>query len=214
MSQLKFKEDSHQYFLPVNGMDTELISVSRVLQSAKIYNYGRTQTNIAAMNRGTHVHNLTHMIDIGTLVMEDIFDEAELGYVQAYEDWKKSCGFKLIMSEVPMYHRKYMYAGTPDRYGLMTIGGKVVAGLIDIKTGQPHPGNMLQLAAYREMLIDFNNNQVDIGMCVYLNKNGTYKVIPSVSHDEDYLIFLSALNVWRWKSRNNIKETQDALDPV
>lgn len=206
IKQVIFDPEQHKYFIPQDeGMfpGFELVSVSRVLASCDMYGYAKTQRNVEAMNFGTHVHKLTHLCDEGIISSEEVTDEKERGHLIAYERFRDDLKFIPSVMERPMYHGKYLYAGTADKYGVSVLGGDEIRTLVEIKTGKPHPAHLIQVAAYKEMF-SFNDLQIDKTFLVYLAKDGDYRIIEAENHLADLHTFLSALNVWRWKTKNKI----------
>jgi len=198
---LIYDDLNHQYSLELGGETppVPLMSVTQILRAADMYGYPKTSVNVEKMNYGTHVHKITEMYDMKTIDVPDLLDDDRF-YLTAYKRFQEDFGFVPSLSETKFFHPVYFYAGTIDRYGAMRDNGYVI---IDIKTGRPHPCSILQLAAYREMLI-VNGHPVRKAYAVYLDSSGEYKAVEAPPGPEPFETFLSALRIVRWKKENNI----------
>ena len=58
-------------------------------------------------------------------------------------------------------------------------------------------------------MFDHNGLPVDRTFMVYLQKSGDYKMTEAENHLPDLHTFLSALNVWRWKTKNKIGKQEE-----
>src|SRR5262245_12733032 len=143
-SGLQFDAASHTYTL-----DGEILpSVTQILQSAGLVDYSRVPRDVlqAAMDRGTRVHLACQFLDEGDLDPASI-GLSDMGYVSAYEKFKRETGFVPELIEHRVHHSELRFAGTLDRVG--TFSGGHYRLLIDIKTGDPTPAAFVQLAAYQ-----------------------------------------------------------------
>jgi hypothetical protein len=205
---IAFDPKTHRYWKgdPENPFEQkeELVSVSRVLSSCDVYGYPKTTKNVVAMNKGTAIHYMTTLVDEGLLSSGEVLEEAHTGHIIAYESFCKDYSFVPEFTEKPMYHSKYLYAGTPDKYGITIIGDAGLRTLIELKTGMPNPGYFLQVSAYKEILLD-NEYPVDRILILYTSNDGRYTISEPPSPEIDFKVFLSCLNVWRWKARNRVK---------
>lgn len=204
MDKISFDESKHQYTLEGGGSGPSLVlpSVSQVLQRAGLYGYAKNNTMVGKMNKGTHLHKVTVLIDEKMVASTDL-DEEDAGYAKAYERFVTDYQFVPIHIERKMYHPKYLYAGTPDRIGAINISGNQVKVLIDIKTGQPHPATALQLAAYKEMA---NAWGITIEDCfaLYIQPDSDYKMVRLENFYDNWITFQSALRISQWKERYNL----------
>lgn len=149
----------------------------------------------AALRRGTRVHAFTEHLDQDDIDWNQVEDE-EMGFVLAWERFKKQSGFSILRSEVRLFHPVLMFAGCFDREGFFPDGVKVC---LDIKTGSIAPTTALQLAAY-EILIGEPRKRV----AVELHEDGTYRIETFKNH-RDQNMFLSALALHNWKISHGIK---------
>lgn len=142
--------------------------------------------------RGTYVHLACHLYDKGTLDLDEL-DSALRPYLDAYILFKGETGFQVNESEVPCYHPQYLYAGTPDKIGIMAG----TDALIDLKSGDIQPWCALQTAAYE---LFFPKSMKRFG--VQLTNEGKYKMTPFTDRT-DRNIFLSAMACRNWKLNHN-----------
>ena len=206
MADLHFDEASHVYTLTgEGGGETRLLSVSQILQKADMYGYPKTATSHEKMAFGTHVHKLTEMADDGIISHEDLEDR-ERGHVQAYERFKAEYDHEIIHTELPIYHPTYLYAGKLDRIITRREHRYSTDYVLEIKTGQPHPANKLQLAAYHEAYnaMPEHTRKVSGAMAVYLKDDGTFKLVHTDSHEVNFSLFLSCLQIIRWRDKHGI----------
>lgn len=137
------------------------------------------------MERGSAIHEATHLIDRGELDWTTI-DERIEPFLEAYVKFKEETGIEWEHSEESLVHGIYRYCGTPDRF----------LPLYDIKSGQ---GDVLQLEAYAELLRANGYDPGRIGYLLQLNGDGTYKVIPH-KYDRKLLnVWLSAVGVYQYR---------------
>lgn len=182
MPELIFDKERHVY--SVNGR--VLPSVTGILKAEGFID--DTWFTEDARLRGTYVHLACHLYDMGTLD-ENELDPALRPYLNGYIRFKADTGFEVVESEVPRYHEQYLFAGTPDKIGVMAKADT----LIDLKSGLVSPWTALQTAAY-ELTLDRPMKRFG----VQLTDDGKYKMIPFQDRT-DRNIFLSALAVHNWK---------------
>lgn len=181
MPDFSFQPDQHAYILN----DRRLPSVTGILKAQGFID--DTWFTEDARLRGTYVHLACHLYDKGTLDIDEL-DPALRPYLDAYIRFKTETGFQVLESEVPRYHPQYLYAGTPDKIGILNGDA-----LIDLKSGALSPWTALQTAAYE---LFFDRPMKRFG--VQLTNEGKYKVIPFTDRT-DRNIFLSALACHNWR---------------
>ncbi|MHB8109695.1 MAG: PD-(D/E)XK nuclease family protein [Syntrophorhabdaceae bacterium] len=182
MPEFIFNDDQHLYTLD----ERPLPSVTGILKSEGFID--DTWFTEDARLRGTYVHMACHLHDMRTLD-EDGLDDALRPYLDGYIRFKAETGFTVIESEIPRYHPQYLFAGTPDKIGMMNNSDTV----IDLKSGILSPWTALQTAAYE---LFFDRPMKRFG--VQLTDEGKYKMIPFTDRT-DRNIFLSALACRNWK---------------
>ncbi len=186
---MEFNAEKHEY--RVDGIVvpsvTEIIKVS-LLSS-------QYTGNTIKMDIGTKVHLTTQYYDNGDLDESDLHPTLH-DYLQSWKSFVKDFNPKFNLVETMLYHRKFRYAGTIDRYA--EIGGKNT--LIDIKTGQEYCWHPIQTEGYKYLLED-NGYKVDKTACVYLNHiDGNYKYRE---HKQPNM-FLACLSIYNFKKNNNL----------
>lgn len=197
---LKFNDVTHTYFYK----GKEVAGVTTVLSDVGIADFSGVLTHNLekAANRGTDIHLACDRFDRdGTIVKED----DAYPYVQQWVDFCDLFKPKWELIEEQVFCHKYLYAGTLDRLG--RIGGRTV--LVDIKTGAKSKSHPIQTAAYvmayrgDRIKTDYQSLPEHLSFikverwCVYLTPK-TFKV-EEHSSIQDWDIFLSALNVYKYK---------------
>jgi len=188
MTELRFIEETHEYFL---GLE-KLPSVTRILQDVGFVNTDFF-TEEAAI-RGTAVHMATQYLDEGCLDWDTVAEEY-LGYVDAYRKFKRDSGFKPIISEGMDYHRTMKYAGQFDLVGELNRRHVI----IDKKTGVEQYWWKYQLAGYAEFPIVKSNFPGAVRHSLSLRKDGTYRLSEPYLDPMDWGVFQAALVVYRAK---------------
>lgn len=196
MADFQFIEDTHTYRLDgqVIPSVTEVLYAEGFIDKTWYTDYGR--------DRGRIVHKVCHFHDVGILD-EDSVDPVIVPRWEAYKKFLKETGFKVIMSEKPVYSLKYKFGAIPDKFGLLF--GKHAD--IDLKTGTLEPWIALQTAAQVIALREYGNyGDADPGVInrfgLQLRDDGDYR-LKEYKDWHDTQMFLSALACYQWKK--NIK---------
>lgn len=185
-----FDAEAHEYRLDGRS----LVSVTQVLDLAGLSGGPWPE---GASARGTAVHLATEYDDMGDLD-ESSLDPAIAGYLDAWRRFVRESRFDASLIEHRAYHQTHLYAGTIDRVGHFGDGKPVV---LDIKSGVEHPSHSLQLAAYAFLLDEPMRYE---RMAVYLRPDGSYRLLrfDRLKLASDFTLFVSALNITRWKQEN------------
>ncbi len=194
---LTFDDATHTYRW--NG--TVVPSVTTVLRGTGLVNFEHVPTDVLrrAANFGTAVHKACEYNDHGTLDLSTV-DDAIMPYLDAWQQYLRDFRVEITNIELMLCSEKYQYAGTIDRVAI--IGGKVT--VIDIKTPvSTSPSWAIQTAAYRQLLEENNAKPIRERVSIQLTADATYKVVNHADAT-DFPVFLSALQVYRWKQRNNL----------
>lgn len=198
MPDFRFNAETHTYYL-----DGKVIpSVTQVLP----YNYDPENTE--PMERGTAVHRMCYLNNIGKSDREIMLDPELmpwfqennfLVYVEANKKFRKECE---------------------------------LSGCYDYKTGSPYPSTKLQMAGYDllrtegVMSLDVKHENYEVMLyhphykfagtldilmpgkgssAVYLKSNGTYKLENYTKNlRKNRQIFLSFLTVYKWRLENKV----------
>ncbi len=175
MADLVFREKDHVYLLA--GVRLPCVSdLCRFLHREIYKDVPVWQMENAAL-RGTAVHAATQAMDETGRC--DIAEEY-LPYMQAYKAFLQEHSVCWQLSEKPLHHPTYRYAGTIDRYG--AVDGLLT--LVDIKTTYTvyKPLCRAQLNLYRLMLAA-RGYRVDRLCILHLQRTGKYRLI-TIEFDE------------------------------
>ncbi len=193
-NKLRFEEETHSYFLE----NQRIPSVTQVLGSVGISDFGNASPEVLerAAAFGTEAHLLTEKYDKDILIKGEEMSGGLFDYLVAWIDFRKDFGVEFIEGgiEKRFFCEGFRYAGTIDRIG--KVNGKMT--LIDIKTGAATRAHAIQIAAYKNALLE-EYPKID-AMCVYLGPRA-YKIQTYRGHDYDFNVFLSALNIHNWRSK-------------
>lgn len=163
---VEFDAGTHAYSL--NGKT--IPSVTQVISFGKSERF----YTIGAAERGTRVHRVIELFDMGELPQSYITQTRELPIGQLLQIWAKwrideqvdiiSCEQKLS-AEID----GLAFAGTLDR--IVGIGDEII--LLDLKTGRPYPGEHgQQVQAYRYLWEAAGHPPIDHCGCAYLRPEG------------------------------------------
>ncbi|MCX4355793.1 MAG: hypothetical protein OSJ43_06140 [Oscillospiraceae bacterium] len=193
---LVFEEDKHIYVL--NGI--ELSSVTTLMKplSDKIYGTIGKEVLDKAARKGTAVHSAIEtynnfgFIDIDS-VNKPYFD----GYIKFHEEHS----VKAYGSEIRLYHKELMYAGTADM--IADVDGKMT--LVDFKTSHSVSDMLcgVQLEAYSRAFkshsLDFDIKQKAI---VHLKKDGSYGLhLFKLNDPECWKVFTALITIDNYKKK-------------
>lgn len=192
MTNLEFKEDTHQYFH--NGL--EVPSVTQIISASNQGALDNIPTSILdnASERGTAVHQAIEFYN--KYKFANISEEYK-PYFEAYKSWyEQTSSYQVeIKSELKVYHKILNYAGTIDILTKNTEGG---CCLIDVKT--TNELNMkyvaLQLSAYKDALAS-QGITVKAMYVLWLKKDGTYEYIEVPDKKNIFMYSLLLYNFWK-----------------
>lgn len=178
----RYVDETHTYYLG----ERVLPSITGILKA--VCYVDTTWYTEEARNRGSHVHKAIHFLNKRTLDWDSVLD-AYLGYVMAYERFRKDWNFLVTVHELAMYHPELLFGGTPDAIG--TVLDRIPA-IVEFKTGQVMKWTALQTAG-QELLIRVAEPQKNIRYRrwgVTLNADGTYdKPIEFKEFERDERVF-------------------------
>lgn len=185
LMEVVFDEAKHTYTL-----GTRLLpSVTTILKDVGLLGDLTKFSNDFAMTRGSMVHKVCEMWDIGTLDEESV-DPQLAGYFAAYKKFRGEMDIEWTEIEKPRHDAALGYAGTPDR-----VGNRIV---LDIKTGSAQAWHGPQLAAYTMLALEAPLNTLTKRYGLYLAKDGTYKLKRYESRS-DFDIFRACVTVFHAK---------------
>lgn len=193
---LERDDATHRYTL--NGV--VLPSVTQVL--AIFESYAGIPANILAeaAARGTAVHKITELHDLGTLDYGELSDDL-IPYLMAWQKFLDDKRPELIAIEKKTHHPIMRYAGELDRE--MVLDGTL--SIVDLKSSvMMMPATGPQTWAYREAENAHRKSKSDHVKKRYglqLKNNGTYELYPFKDDSNDGADFVSALRLINWKQR-------------
>jgi hypothetical protein len=195
MSPLQFNLENHVY--TVDGV--KIPSVTTVLSSTGISDYSRvpSQTLEEAAARGTAVHRIIELYDMGQLIE---CPEWATEYLDAWKKFKTEMDVKILACEMRVFHDKFWFAGTLDRIAM--IGGEKY--ILDIKTTSAvMVAHSIQTAAYSLAYRKQSKERAINRGSVYVWGSGKYQFIQHKGKGDESL-FLSALQVHNWKVEHDV----------
>ena len=175
-----FDEATHTYL--VDGQ--EVPSVTDIL-SPLHKGYAKVNPSVLeyAKRRGTAVHEALEVYDLGG-ELEATPETAP--YISAYLDFCEVYRPKWTEVEQIVYDDYFGFIGTLDRVG--RLNGTELA-VVDIKTSQPTKEALvsacLQTTAYT-IAYDFKNLDEIKRYGLFLNKDGTYRVVDCQQYEQKY----------------------------
>jgi len=158
----------------------------------------------AAKERGTYVHKMCELFDLGDLDEEAnalVDGGAYVGYLAAWKKFVADYEPNWAGIERKGFHRLLAYAGTEDRDG--TLAKKLPGRWgIDIKTSQQaHRVWGLQTAAYRAIRAqDDPQAALDRRATVQLAADGSYRFLPWTD-PADWPTFQALLSLIQWSRK-------------
>jgi hypothetical protein len=196
LSILQFDEKTHRYF--VGGR--AFLSVTKILDIASITDFSSVNKDLLdrASKFGASAHRATELHDLGTL------DKSSLdAHLSPYlESWKKFCQDEisaLIEIEVPVWSKRFGFAGTPDRVALDKRGRLM---LPDIKTSRELSSSVkLQTAGYQIAWEELEGQKIARRVGVLLQDDGNYYA-EEFTDRNDKDDFIACSRVAAFKLRN------------
>jgi hypothetical protein len=190
--QLEFQAEGHVYRL--NG--AVLPSVTQILAPLNDFSMVSPDVLEAARSFGEHVHKACDLFNRGELEWSTL-DLALIPCVEAWKGFIEDSGAIVIASELPVVHEKLGYAGMPDC--VLAWGNRVV--IPDIKATAIVPRTVgIQTAAYAKAYYAMHGGKEPERYCIHL-KDGKYTTHPR-REPGDWSMFLSCLNIWKYKEKN------------
>lgn len=189
MSELKFNEEKHQYFLN----DILIPSVSEIIKPIhdKIYkDINKNKLEIAS-DKGTRVPRAIEFMSKYNL---NKFDEDIIGYANAYKKFRNDNPTrKLLHSELRTYNKALLYGMTIDEV-YQTEKGIVICDLKTTSTA--HLGAWsVQLSAYKAgFKSQYRDDKITDIYVLQIFKDGAYKLYKL---KDNFLVFLSCLEIYK-----------------
>ncbi len=194
--ELTFEENRHIYRLG----DAVIPSVTTLMKPLSETIYGTIDKEVLdkAARKGTAVHSAIETYSNFGII--DI-DAENKPYFDGYLKFEDEHKVNLCGSEIKLYHKELMYAGTADM--IAEVDGQLT--LIDFKTSYSVSDMLcgVQLEAYNRALksrdIDFKIQQK---LIVHLKKNGEYALHSFKVNDvECWKVFTSLVTIYNYKKK-------------
>lgn len=160
----------------------------------------------AAGERGTIVHNTIEALLDGILVGRDehapgfnrSFTLEEWHKISTFVDWYKEFMPERVAVEMPVFSKKYKYAGRIDY--ILKINNEY--GLIDFKTSSGiHNHFPLQFSSYAQAVEEMTDIKISFTAALQLgakNKNG-YRYVLYPEWREHLKVFLAVKKTWEYE---------------
>lgn len=196
---LEFNAERHEYRL--DGVVVP--AVTHLLDRLHDFSAVGEACMATARERGGSVHQACHFFDEHDLD-EEMLIQTRPEVAKYLDGWKlfvSECQPNWLMIEQPVFHPTLRYAGTPDRFGGLTVKRKRIdLAQVDIKTSAAaHPVWGVQTMAY-------NHAAGFPGVprfTVQLRPDGTYKLL-SWEDPQDWPVFMSLLTLNTWSRRHGL----------
>ena len=168
--------------------------VTSIIAEGGFYDLSRADKDVLARASefGKAVH-LACLYDDRNTELAAPLDPALVPYLAGWRKFRADHNWarkKPVLCEQQVFSKLYGYKGTPDR---VFKGGY----LVDIKTGQPHKGWALQLAAYAQAIKETKRITIRRRFSIILMPDD-YKLIPYQS-GLDWHAFQACLTLARYK---------------
>lgn len=201
--RLHFDEASHTY--SIGG--AVLPNVTRILAPLVDYSMIPRDALERAKQEGKAVHTMVELDDHGTLDVAGLPEWMAPVY-KAWCEFKEISGYRPVLAECKVYHRRYNYAGTLDKVcELPKLKGWPGESLLDVKRSL-YAGAVigLQTSAYEQALIsDPSMPKPKRRGALRLAKDGKFRLEP-YDDKADFSVFLSLLNIHRWKEKHGLAQ--------
>lgn len=196
-----FDEKTHRYFY--DGQ--RIPNVTSLLQDYGLIDLSMVPPDRLEYKRqlGIAVHYATHLLD------EHNLDESSLNpvivpYVDAYRKFLEISGFEPKHSELKLFSKRWRFAGTLDRQGLLEYKGKLLEVIIDLKcTWEMYPSTGPQSAAYQILFEENFGTKIKGRFGLQLKENGNYELYL-YADPSDAQTFLSCLRLHHWRQEKGL----------
>lgn len=148
----------------------------------------------AAAEFGTQVHQAVHLFNVDDLVMDSLAPRVAR-YLDGYCKFLADSRMQILLTEKRVGSPKYGYCGTLDLWGEL----QKRRALLDVKATAAYPRIVEpQSAAYAQALQETTGDTTQRRYCLHLREND-YK-LTECKNPQDFNVFLSCLNVHRWRN--------------
>lgn len=197
---LKFDHDAHSYRW--NGKITP--SVTQLIRDYGLIDLSRVPKDVLEFKRvlGTAVHLACELLDENDLD-ESSIDERIVPYLEGYRKFREIYNFRVQENEMRMYSKKYDFAGTPDRVGIIQYQHRDSRAIIDLKTTwEIYPSNAIQTAGYQILVEENTKEKINKRFALQLKPSGSFELYEySDPNDKNIFLYCRAIHSWRQKHK-------------
>lgn len=196
LKKLRLQDPEHTYWLG----DERIAGMHEVLSGIGIIQSRATPNQ---MDFGKAVHRGVHLLDQNNLKHSSVHERIK-PRLAAWSKFLMVTGFRVLRSELMLYHPTYRYGTRIDKDGVMPDGTPC---LVEVKTGDPEDWAALQLGG-QERALDawpiFRTRKPRRRIAVQLKANGDYGVTPYTSQ-RDGDVFLAMVSDFYWRASHGYK---------
>jgi len=187
MARLIFNEEDHEY--KVDGVVYPSVTEIIRFLYRELYDTVIQSRLDRAAERGRAVHKASEALDKYGKVE---CDEDIAPYMMAYKHFLQDYKPDWIEIEKPHFHKEYLYAGTPDRFGKITYLGERITALIDMKATYLPIKRLIfpQLNGY-EKIVDERPDKL---FGLHLERDESYNLIEVPFDDSEFMACLTLHN--------------------
>lgn len=192
MHELAFDEAKHEY--RINGRVvpsvTQVLDVIRTEGGSEAQREYKRQIG-KALDLAIELHERDDL-DAESL------DPAVVPFFQAWLNFKRETGFRVILNQPLVYSMKLQFAGKPDLIGTRN-GSMTPTELIDTKcVWTLDPATAIQTAGYAFAAEESLGVRVKARGALQLLRDGTYKFEPYMDAN-DVGVFRACLSIYGWR---------------
>lgn len=189
---LWFDPQAHAYY----RQGRRIGSVTDVLKAVGIIDQNEMWVTEHEMWKGTCIHKGVELLNKGTLDWDTVDDTEIMPYLQSYEKFIQSTGFKARRIEYALVDIVLGIAGRLDIEGLFPSGQPAV---IDVKTGTVKPFTRIQLSGYDYLLQSEDKTDKPRERYALELKGDRPRIVRFGDDEHDRGIFLSACSIFNWR---------------
>lgn len=196
MDTVEYNDTSHTY--TINGV--QFPSVSTVL--GMFCDFSRVPKDVLEYKRkiGRATHKTIELYEADTLDVDTV-DDSVMPYFESYIKFKAAKPFRVVAAEQIVYSKKHRIAGRLD-FNVVFDGNQDI-WQIDAKcVAQMSPETALQTSAYVACWNEMGNAKIKRRGGLQLQPTGAIARLFPYTDKNDFLVFLNALNLYRWVSNH------------
>ena len=165
-----YNDELHEY--KIDGVVVP--GQSKIMEDLGVTDFSRVHPGILenAQDFGKEVHRVCQLYDLDNLIMDSV-DPYIMPCLNGWIKFLKDHNPEMIHIEKPLYSKKYMIAGTPDRLWIIKN-----EGIGDIKTCTTinHKTTAIQTGIYDMLAAEDLGFKSKRNMCIHLPGNNDYNL--------------------------------------